>query len=265
MTGFDNCISLIYSYILKMELQGGKVKTLSEKRSGRFPEEPLSLKTGFGAGSGLVMKSETFMELGSPSQGSCAFAVYSNGNALIRDGRIRLIGPDVSECRGAALPFGQVILADGKELSEEDYILLHKCQYTGDRIEGYMVKSTPGNIWTRVSLDSAAKGFNFEFLGNSLINLVKERIPRALSVEVLFITSDKADLLPLIKISEEVKKLYQDIKEKRWKKRGVDIYECAFHGNCSECGDKELCLEVNKISKIRKELSMKTEGEQHEL
>jgi len=237
------------------------------RREGRLVREQLGLSTllpfkvGPGAGSGLVMKSDTFLELGSPTAGSCAFALLTDQPSHISDGRVCLIGPDVQESASGTLPFGQVIMAGGEALTEVDYHELVQSQYVGDQIEGFMVKSTPGRIWSRISTDVAQKGFSFELLGMALISLVKTQIPKATAVEVLFVTSGKADLQPLNDIAAFVEKIAKGIKERRWKERGFDIADCAFGGHCGSCEDKSVCDEVKKLLHTRKQLAHVTAGE----
>lgn len=252
MAIFDEYIEQTSAYVEEMYAQGRQVRELF------CPTElsaPLSFKVGPGASSGLVMKSDTFLELGSPTVGSCAFALYTEQVSLIQDGRVRLIGPDIQESPSAILPFGQIILAGGEALVEADFQDLVESQYVGDQIEGFMVKSTPGRIWSRVSNDVAQKGFSFESLGMALMRLIKAQIPNVSAVEILFITTTKADLQPLNSIETAVSKIAHAIKERRWKERGIDISDCAFGGHCGSCADKSVCDEVKKLAHTRNQLS----------
>jgi len=249
MTAFDTYIDQISSYVDAICKDGRQAREAScANRSFILP-----FKVGSGASSGLVMKSDTFVELGSPTAGSCAFVVLTNQVTRLTDGRIRLIGPDIVESPVETLPFGQVILAAGETLTDDDYSRLIESQYTGDWIEGYMVKSMPGRIWSRVSIEVAQKGFSFATLGQALIERVKSQIPHATSVEILFVTSGKADLQPLQRIAAEVGTIAQSIKERRWKERGIDISDCAFGGHCGSCPDKSVCNEIKKVAPTRKQ------------
>lgn len=248
MAIFDTYIEQTDGYAEEMHEKGRLVRELS---SADIPAA-LSLKIGPGASPGIVMKSDTFLELGSPAMGSCSFALYSDNVSLIHDGRIRLIGPDVQESPPAALSFGQVIVAGGETLADEEYQTLIQSQYIGDQIEGYMVKCTPGHIWTRVSREAAEKGFNFKFLGMALITLVKARIPGVTAAEILFVTSDKADVQRLGAIGTGVSAVARDIKARQWHNRGINIADCAFGGHCGSCEDKSACDEIRNITLTRK-------------
>lgn len=238
---FDEYIKSVSGYIDGMRKNGRHYEEFTCEKNG-FP-----FKTGAGAGSGLVLKSDTFLELGSPSAGSCSFVMGTSTPSMIKDGRIRMIGKDIEES-SEAYPFGQIVMAGGGKVGEDTCLRLGKAVYTGDLIEGYMVKSSPGNIWTRISRETASKGFNFRLLGSALSEIIKAEIPEITSVEIVFITSSKADLESLSFISRKVGKTLQGLKEKSWKNRGINIYDCAFHGNCASCKDKSVCDKIGEIA-----------------
>ncbi|QEM67701.1 carbon monoxide dehydrogenase [Geobacter sp. FeAm09] len=252
MSLFDEQIRQVFRYQEHMADKGNYVREVQCPWPVVNGREEFPFKVGPGAGSGLVLKSETFLELGSPTAGSCAFALFSDQTSAVHDGRVRLIGPDIHESDEKTYPFGQVIMAAGADLTEADYHSLCQSQYVGDQVEGFMVKSTPGHIWGRVSRQAAQKGFNFAFLGGALIALVKAQIPHVTHMEVLFVTSDKADLQPLVEIGGAVAQIAKAIKERHWKERGIDIDECAFGGHCGNCSDKSVCDEVKKHLHSRK-------------
>lgn len=252
---FDEQVTDVTRFIKWLGESGRRVKELSAEPGGTDPAGAPPFRVGPGAGSGLVLRSDTFAELGSPAEGSCAFALYTNDPSLVRDGRVRLFGPDIPESGSKTVPFGQVILAAGKDLDERDYRPLAESQYVGDRIEGFMVKSTPGRLWCRVSNDVAARGFDFRFLGSALIRLVKEQVPAAESVEVIFVTSGREEMRRMGEIESRASGVAREIKARVWKEKGIDIDSCPLSGHCGACKDKEVCDEVKKMMHERKRVS----------
>jgi CO dehydrogenase/acetyl-CoA synthase beta subunit len=242
MSIFNACIKQTAKYIDEMRKAGREIIEFTCTDHSCNPP----FDVGPGSGSGLVMKSDTFLELGSPTAGSCAFALYTKDTSLIRDGRVSLIGPDVQASSSTVLPFGQVIMVGGEAFSTGDYQRLVQCQYTGDLIEGYMVKSMPGRIWTRISNEVAQKGFSFKFLAMALMKIIKAQIPNVTVFEVLFVTSDKSDLQNLNKIGFSVSEIAQALRKKHWETKGVDISDCTFGGDCGSCTDKLVCNAVKK-------------------
>jgi CO dehydrogenase/acetyl-CoA synthase beta subunit len=200
-----------------------------------------SIRTGPGAGAELVLKHDTAIELGSPSTASCAFALYSNASGSVQDARITLIGPDIPEAGAGSISFGQVLMASGSALTEDDYETLTEAQYVSDFIEGYMVRSSSTHLWARVSQQAVSKGFNFATLGDAIEKHVKTLLPCVEAVEVVFITASKEDVTGLELIGSEVEEAARNIRQRVWQQRGVDIFECAKSGHCGKCSDKAVC------------------------
>jgi CO dehydrogenase/acetyl-CoA synthase beta subunit len=255
MAAFDACIKKTARYVEKMRDAGRQVREFSCTDRSR----PLPFSVGTGAAPCIVLKSDTFLELGSPTAGSCAFVLYSNHTSLVQDGRVHLIGPDIQESQSGTLSFGQVIIAGGETLTDGDYQFLIQSQYIGDKIEGYMVKSMPGHIWGRISNEVGQKGFGFEFLGRALMELVRAQIPKVTAAEVLFVTSDKADVQLLCDIELHVSKIAGQIKSRIWKRKGIDISDCAFGGHCGSCKDKSVCDKIRKARHDREKAELRRE------
>jgi CO dehydrogenase/acetyl-CoA synthase beta subunit len=214
--------------------------------------EGLPVRVGPGASRGIILRSETFVEMGNPDVGSSAFLFWTDNPALIRDGKITLVGPDIPESPTASLPFGQVLIMAGAGLSEKDHQKLEHTQFVADRIEGYMIRSTSQLIWSRVSREAAEKGFCFETLGRALMAIFKTEVPRVEAMEILFVTSSREDLGPLDDIGAQVKKIYKSILAADWKARGFDAYVCSYGGDCSVCPDQPVCDEIKEVVKVRK-------------
>jgi len=213
--------------------------------------EGLPIRVGPGASPGLILRSDTFLELGSPEAGSCSLLLATDTTRLVHDGRVTLVGPEVGESAGGSLPFGQVLMLRGAGLGEKDLDELQRLLVVAGQIEGYMVRSAPGNVWSRVSQEAAAKGFSFATLGRALRALVMSGSPAVEAVEVLFVTSGKADLVPLEAAAQQVRKIAREGTRERWKVKGYDI-DCA--NDCSACGDKPVCDDIRSVLKERQHI-----------
>jgi len=185
----------------------------------------LPIRIGPETGSGIILREDTFIELGNPVAGSCNFLIYTKNPSIIKDGRIHLIGPDIQEKPGESLPFGQVLMVGGKELGEDDQQALEQGQYITDQVEGYMIRSAAQHIWSRVSKDAVKRGFCFETLGRVLIKLNN--------------------------IALQVMKITREIQKKKWRIKGVDL-DCTLEWDCSNCSDKPLCDNIREVIAIRK-------------
>ena len=257
MSVFDAYIRKVAEYVESLRGAGRQIRVFDCPGDAASLLSGLPVKVGPGAGSGIVLRGDTFAELGSPDAGSCAFPLWTDATDLISDGRITLIGPDILESRGASLPFGQILMAGGKELGEKEHSALDESQYVSDQIEGYMVKSTPGRMWTRISNDAAASGFGFEALGRALMAIYKSRVPQVEAMAVAFVTSDKEDVQCLDDIAEQVRKISKDIVRETWLAKGYDILECTLGWDCSTCDDKSVCDDIREVLKIRKKRTKK--------
>jgi CO dehydrogenase/acetyl-CoA synthase beta subunit len=261
MSIFDAYIRKVAEYVEALRSSSRQVRVFRCPEHREKLLEGLPVKVGPGAGSGIVLRGDTFAELGSPEVGSCAFPLWTNSTGLVEDCRITLVGPDIAEARGASLPFGQIIIAAGEKLSEKQHSALEESQYISDQIEGYMVKSTPGRMWTRVSNKAAEKGFSFEALGKALMSIYRGHVPEVERMEVIFITSGKDDVRQLEEIAAQVRKIGKDIVRENWLARGYDILECTFGWDCNSCPDKTVCDDIKDLIKVRKKGTPETPDE----
>jgi CO dehydrogenase/acetyl-CoA synthase beta subunit len=143
-------------------------------------------------------------------------------------------------------------MVGGEALGDEEHAALERSQYVADQIEGYMIRSTPGYLWSRVSKQAATKGFDFEVLGKALVAIFKSENPKIQTMEVLFVTSDREDLKPLEEIAEQVRTIGTQIARKTWLAKGIDILECTLGWDCKACSDKSVCDDIREIVNIRK-------------
>lgn len=252
MSVYDAYLPKISEYIADLRAGGRQV------REYRCPSDPaqmldgLPIRVGPGASQGIILRSDTFLEIGNPEAGSAAFLLWTEKPSLVNDGRITLIGPDIPESPDASLPFGQVLIVGGSGLTERDHQSLEHTQFVADRIEGYMIRSVAQVIWSRVRRETAARGFNFETLGRALMSIFRTDVPRVEAMEVLFVTSSRDDLEPLSTIGAQVNKIFKSMLREDWKSRGYDVYECASGYDCKSCPDQPVCDDIREVIKIRK-------------
>ncbi len=252
MAAFDAQFRRVAEYVEELRALGRPSREFTVAGSVAALTHGLPIRVGPGANPKIILRSDTFIELGEPAAGSCALVLWTETPTLIRNGRIRLIGPDIPHAAGASLPFGQILLVGGTDLSAEEHQSLGQTQYVADQIEGYMVRSTSRNIWSRISNEAAAKGFCFEMLGRALMAIYKTSVAKVQAMEVVFVTSGKDDVLQLNDIAREVRDIGADIVKEHWKARGYDL-DCDL--DCRSCHDKEVCDDVRKIiaARLRKE------------
>ena len=252
MALFDAYIKKLADYQQELRAKGRQVREIYCPTEVSELTKGLPVRVGSQDSGGIILRGDTFLELGNPDAGSCAFLMWTDKPPLIQDGKITLIGPDIPESPGASLPFGQVLMVGGAGLGEEEHALLEGNQFIADQIEGYMIKSVSQLMWSRVSRDAAGKGFNFETLGRALMAIFKSSVPKIEAMEVIFVTSSKEDLQLLDKISEQIREISYNITKEIWKAKGYDI-ECTQLWDCESCPDSSVCDEIKEMVNVRKQ------------
>ncbi len=249
MAIFDEYIEQCRKYFDTINKNGALLREYESAESAEQIKEKLPVRVGKKANRGIILRSETFMELGNPLQGSCSVFLWTDDTSKIRNGKITLLGPDIQETEGEGLPLGQIFLVGGKKLPElEHNNLTHNHRVSND-IEGFMLRSSPSHdSWGRVSKDAAGKGFSFEILGKAMIALYKTRIPEAESVEIIFITTSKEDVQGLGTIASKAREISREIVKEAWKAKGYDL-DCDY--DCSSCGDSNVCDPIREAVKKR--------------
>jgi CO dehydrogenase/acetyl-CoA synthase beta subunit len=190
--------------------------------------------------SNIILKHDTFVELGPPNRASCTIVLMIPETDLINDGRITLAGPDIQESSDKTLPIGQVLMVAGTGLSDDHYMELEQCQYISNRLPGYMIRFVPRRMWSRVSKMAAEKGFSFEVLGRNLMAVYKYTMPLIQAMEVIFITSSDSDVSQLKDLVKgDHKKSVQILKER---------YGCTSTVDCDECPYQPICEQIREMA-----------------
>lgn len=195
----------------------------------------------------IVLKSDTFVELGNPEDGSCSMVLYQKHTENIEDGKVTVIGPDICEAAGKHMPFAQIILLGGKLLEPKDYYRIVCCLDISGWICGYMIRSSGERIWCRISRAVAEAGLAFADIGQSIRASVKEQMPEIQKVECIFVTSGQQEVEELSKTGILAAAIWRKMKTGLWKERGVDLSECQPGLHCGACNDKTLCDSIRKI------------------
>jgi CO dehydrogenase/acetyl-CoA synthase beta subunit len=235
---FDEDIAWLRRYIESRRERGRDVRMLdSGSGEKRYPDFPRAEKAS------IVLREDTWLELGHPNTSSIAPALVTERIDLVDDGAITLIGPDIPEVKGS-LPFAQVLLIASTELRDEDYRKINSFQYQLE-LDGYMVKAIPSSltIWSRVSKGSAGRGFCFEILGRAIIDGYKSAfsIP---SLEIVFVTSSDEDVDELKGLRRKITRIISAMNKM--------MEEMSF--DCSSCEYLDVCGDVRRLGAMRERL-----------
>lgn len=241
MNLFDNVIADLRDYLQRKKFEGSREFAIPEK-SG-WPV----------AGKGnVVLEPDTAIELGNPRDESASFMLWSDDAQKINDGRMTLIGPDISESKQKNLPFGKIVLLGVRGMTEDNCYERHRelemARYDLN-LSGYMMRSASqyGREWSRVSKEVIARGVNFATLGSALAQMYRS-IDFVESVEIVFVTSSPADVRELGVMSDKASRLIGALNKM--------AAEMSFE--CDSCEFVDVCDEVEDLRNIRNNL--KKEG-----
>lgn len=251
MTTFDGQIEQVAQYVAAMQAQGRTVRRTVVPSALDGLGEGLPIRVGAGASPRILLRGDTFVELGSPDAGSAVLTLWTNSTALVAESRITVIGPDIPEAANGSLPFGQIVMVGGREFGSEEHSALTQAQVVADQIEGYMARGAGQTLWSRVSKDAAAKGFCFETLGRALMMLIRTSVPKTQTIEIVFVTSGKSDVKQLNEIAEPAQAMGREIVKEHWKAKGFDL-DCDL--DCSSCHDQAVCDDIRDVLGARKKV-----------
>jgi CO dehydrogenase/acetyl-CoA synthase beta subunit len=190
------------------------------------------------------LKEDTAVELGGPLTAGTVFFLCTDDVSLIYDGKITLVGPDIIETMDRILPFGQVVLVAGPTLTKGINPELENELYNSGKIPGYMVRSTGGHIWARVSHQARHDGFSLKLLGNAILDRIHINLASVSVAEVLFVTSSVNDVQELEKIGILVRKVSHDLRRERIQRAADGAFHCELDGACDICPNSKICAEI---------------------
>ena len=191
-----------------------------------------------------VLKEDTAVELGGPLTAGTIFFLCTDDVSLIYDGRITLVGPDIIETMDRILPFGQVVLVAGPTLTKGINPELEKELYASGKIPGYMVRSTGGHIWSRVSYQARDGGFSLKLLGCAILDHIRTNLTAVSVAEILFFTSSVNDVQELEEIGILVRKVAHDLRRERIQQAADGAFQCELDGACDICPNSKICAEI---------------------
>lgn len=239
MNLFDDSIEQLRSFLDHKKAAG----SLRELKAGHktWPE---------GDRGNIVLASDTAVELGNPEKESVSFMVWTEKSGLIKNNRINLIGPDISEKNSShtmqSLPFGKVVLLTLKGMDENNCYERHRqidmARYDLN-LKGYMMRAASQYMreWSRVSREAANGGFSFAHLAG-VLSSIYSRFDFVEGVEYIFVTSSTEDVRSLASTGSTV--------EKRISAMNKMATEFTF--DCDSCDYTEICAEVEGLRSMHK-------------
>jgi acetyl-CoA decarbonylase/synthase complex subunit beta len=187
-----------------------------------------------------VRKDDMYVELGGPKSKGFELVRVAEMDE-IEDGKVTLIGPDLSEMEeGKTYPYAMVYRIAG-ELVEPDIeaIVERRNHDFQNYIQGYMHLNQRDSIWIRISKDAVKKGLNsLKQIAEATMMLFKNELPFIEKIEAIYIT----DLGEIEKRLEEAQKIYdaRDARTRDLHDEDVDtFYGCTL---CQSFAPTNVCV-----------------------
>jgi acetyl-CoA decarbonylase/synthase complex subunit beta len=173
---------------------------------------------------------DAHVELGGPRVDRKFELVKAAKLDKVKDGEVKIVGPDINEMKKQSYPIGILIEVAGKEVEEElEGVIERRIHEYCNFVEGLMHVNQRYDVWLRLSEKSFKKGFNtFKLLGKVLFRLYKNELPIIEKIQVTFYT-DKAKVDELY---EMAMKVYEERDAKARGMKDEDVEE--FYG-CNLC------------------------------
>ncbi len=239
---FDKQYKEITAYLDRRRIEG-KVSEFTHNSQTKWP---------FEKNRNLVLGQDTAVELGNPKDASTSFLLWVNEPEKIKNGRITIVGPDLPELSGKQVSFGKIVIVGASDFDADNsydrYRDLELLRYN-IHLKGYMMRgvSQQQREWSRVSNDAVNQGFSFEHLGGALIDEFLQ-IGYVLSVETVFITAGREDVLETKAIADDVFKLISAMNKM--------AEEMSF--DCDTCDYNDVCGDVEELRSMRNAMAQKS-------
>jgi len=198
----------------------------------------------------IILQEETELELGGINRKSFSL-IYPitnpNFKEYIKDGKITLIGPEIKDISESSIDFGMMIFIGGSRIIESDLDSFKQLNFISNGIEGFLIRSIPRKFWCRISAEIIEKDFSFQFLGNVIFYLYKQRFGNLIeSMEIFFINSHPNIIDDFIRITSKIRDRINKrwIKKiENWKKR----VDCEYDWGCEICPYQEECYDIKQV------------------
>jgi acetyl-CoA decarbonylase/synthase complex subunit beta len=181
------------------------------------------------------------VELGGPREEYKFELVQARGMDEIEDGKITVIGKDLSELEeGKNTPFGLLIEVAGEEIEKDlEGVIERRLHEYCNFIEGFMHLNQRYDIQMRLSKKSFQKGFNsFNHMGEVLKRLYKTEMSFIKKIQITFMT----DVEPVKEWYEKAMEIYEarDARARGMHDNDVDVfYGCSL---CQSFAPTHLCV-----------------------
>lgn len=212
------------------------------------------IKMGLNQYKEIILEEETGLELGGINRKSFSIIIPIKNNNLLTHGKISLLGREIDEISEPNLDFGLMVLIGINDITEKSREELKHLNIISNGIDGFSIRTIPRRFWCRISKSTLQKGFSFEFLGNAIIYLYKQKFKEEVnSIEVIFINSYPSSIEQFLVLTSDILSEEKEKRKKKideWRKR----IDCDYDWGCEICPYQEECYDVKQVLVSREEI-----------
>ncbi len=188
-----------------------------------------------------IRKQDMYIELGGPKVEHKCELVLARSMDEVEDGKISIVGPDISELKeGGSYPFAVLIEVAGEKVEKDlESVIERRIHDFSNYVEGFMHLNQRYDIWCRLSKKAYSKGLNsFKYIGMALIRLFKAEMPFIEKIQVTFYTDPEK----VKEVYEMALKVYEarDARARGLRDEDVDtFYSCVL---CQSFAPQHVCI-----------------------
>ncbi|NVM17612.1 MAG: hypothetical protein HWN80_07835 [Candidatus Lokiarchaeota archaeon] len=212
------------------------------------------IKIGLSGYKEIILEEETGLELGGVNRKSFSIVFPISDVRLVEHGKIRLLGREITKIIDRDIDFGVMILIGINKATDKEIEELKHLNFISNSIEGFSIRTIPRRFWCRISKSALQKGFSFEFLGNAIVHLYKQKFKDLVkSIEVIFINSYPNSIEQFVVLTSDILTKDREKRKKKideWRKR----IDCDYDWGCEICPYQEECYDVKQILVSRERL-----------
>lgn len=233
---------------------GKQIRRYSFKENFQEYMKDLNIKVALNQYKDIVLEEETQIELGGFGKESFSLVYPIEGDELIRDGHITILGPELTPESNEQLDFGIFLLIGVQKLTESAYREFNSFNFISNGIDGFSIRTIPRRFWCRISRGLMENKFSLEIFGNVIIQLYKSKFDDKInSIETFFINSDREAIEKFLALTSYITLEFKEKWKKKvddWKKR----VDCEYDWGCEICPYQIECQDVKKLLNTRNKL-----------
>ncbi len=214
--------------------------------------EQLPIKVGPRSWSGVLIDDEVQIRLGDFSTPSTAFLRSVSDQNGVQDGRIALIGPDLSLIAEPVIPFAMGVLVALQEATSELIKHLNRTLQVTDEIEGFMQRSARGDPRFLISKHIIRRGASFQHIGRAFLHLFRTKYPREVQkIEIFFLTAIPSVVTEMKQFREQAIWEIASVWHAKIQQVSKLRADCDFEWECETCEYQRVCEELRDIIRLR--------------